>query len=301
MASVIFKKPPLRKLRKEGLFGVDMHFHTRYSLDAVSRIPVAVKKAQKKGFGFAITDHNTVDGVMHSYRLRKHTLIIPGIEITCRNGNHVLAYFYNHNELEEFFGKEIKPTFRKNPFFSELSVSQVVDAAKDYNCIMCSPHPYAPGAVSMKNTGVSKSLEKKLNLIEVFNGYNFRSMNMKALYWASNAEKAMTGGSDGHSTLELGRVLTFTQGTDIDSVFKDILKNRSLIMGREENLFMKAALTVNKERAYITKCRKQHIAGKLIRSNFSVEYAYFRKRFSERKAQKMMLEHQAERDRLKRP
>ena len=109
MGSVIFRKPPLRKLEKEGLFGVDMHFHTRYSLDAISRIPAAVKKAQKKGFGFAITDHNTIKGVLAAKPHMKTTTIVPGIEITCNNGNHRLAYFYDIKELEQFFSKRLEP------------------------------------------------------------------------------------------------------------------------------------------------------------------------------------------------
>ena len=93
MSSVFFKRPPLKKLTKEGFFGVDFHFHTRYSLDGISRIRAAVKKAEKKGFGFAITDHNTIKGVIASYKQREHNLIIHGIAVTRRNGNNILMYF----------------------------------------------------------------------------------------------------------------------------------------------------------------------------------------------------------------
>ncbi|MFH1668884.1 MAG: PHP domain-containing protein [Candidatus Woesearchaeota archaeon] len=294
MGSVIFKRPPLRKLKKEGLFGVDLHFHTKYSLDAVSRIPTAIKKAEKKGFGFAITDHNTVKGVISSYRLRKHALIIPGIEVTCKNGNHILAYFYAHTELEEFFEKMIKPHLKKNPFFTDLSLSEVIDSTTDYNCVTCAPHPFAPGAVSMKNTGVSKVIEKKLDAIEVLNGYNLRQRNMKAIYWASKLNKGVTGGSDGHSTFELGNVLTLTHSTDIDNIFNEIKRNKAMVMGREENMVLKAMNTVSKGGTYINNCKKRHITKKLITSQFGVEYNYFRKRFSNNKVKKFLEEHKKE-------
>ncbi|MBW2968303.1 PHP domain-containing protein [Candidatus Woesearchaeota archaeon] len=291
MGSVIFKKPPLKKLGKDGFFGIDMHFHTQYSLDAVSRITSAVKKAQKKGFGFAITDHNTIKGVMASYRLRKHALIIPGIEITCSNGNHVLAYFYDHPAIEEFYSKVVKPKMKTSPFFTQLSVAELLDASKNYNCVMCAPHPYAPGAVSIMNTGIKKNVEKKFNLIEVMNGYNFRQLNLKAVYWAAKADKGFTGGSDGHCTFELGRVLTFTQGTDTDSIFKAISKKQSMVVGKEDNFFLKAMLTVGKGSAYINKCHKNNLAKELIKEQFGVEYTYFRNRFSHRKARRFIEEH----------
>ncbi|MBW2965345.1 PHP domain-containing protein, partial [Candidatus Woesearchaeota archaeon] len=220
MGSVIFKKPPLKKLSKEGFFGVDLHFHTSHSLDGVSQVAAAVKKAEKKGFGFAITDHNTVSGVIDSYRKRKHALIIPGIEITCRNGNHILAYFYCHKELEEFFNHKLKPRMKKNPFFIDVSANELADLTRGYNCHLGFPHPYAPGAVGIMHTGVTKDLERRFHFIEVIHGYNFRGANMNAVYWATRAKKGMTGGSDGHSTYELGKVLTFTHGNDIDSIMK---------------------------------------------------------------------------------
>jgi predicted metal-dependent phosphoesterase TrpH len=294
MGSVIFKKPPLKKLKKEGLFGVDLHFHTKYSLDAVSRIPAAVKKAQKKGFGFAITDHNTIDGIKAAYRLRKHPLIIPGIEITCKNGNHILAYFYHHKDLEEFFNKKLKPRMKKNPFFIDISLSEVLQMSKDCNYLVCAAHPYAPGATGIMRTGISKKAEKNIKLIEVINGFNFRKANMNAIYWASKTNKAITGGSDGHSTFELGKVLTFTHADDIESVFKEILKNKSIVIGKEDNLFLKAVMTIRKESAYVARSKKQHMAKTLLKSQFGSEYRYIRERFKSGRAYHMLTHHHEE-------
>ncbi|MBW2972462.1 PHP domain-containing protein [Candidatus Woesearchaeota archaeon] len=294
MASVIFKKPPLRKLRKEGLFGVDMHFHTRYSLDAVSRIPQAVKKAQRKGFGFAITDHNSIGGVIHSYRLRKHALIIPGIEITCRNGNHVLAYFYDHKEIEDFFNKELKKRMKSNPFFIDISISEVLDLSKKYNCMICAAHPYAPGAVGLMHTGITKKVEKGLKLIEVLNGYNFRRANMNAVYWASKLHKGMTGGSDAHSTYELGKVLTFTHSQEIDDIFREVLKNKSIVMGKEDNVFLKTVMSVRKESAYVNRSGKQKMARQLIKSQLGTEYQYMKEKFRNGRAYHMLTHHHEE-------
>ncbi len=295
MGSVIFKRPPLRKLKKEGLFGMDLHFHTKYSLDAVSRIPTAVKKATKKGFGFAITDHNTIKGVMASCRLRKHTLIIPGIEITCKNGNHILFYFYAHRDLEEFFDRHLKDRKKKNPFFIDITPSELITISKDYNCLICTPHPYAPGAVGIKNTGMTKKVEQGIDMIEVINGFNLRSLNMKAAYWASKTRKGITGGSDGHSTMELGNVLTFTDSQDIDNVFHEIKRNRSMVIGKEDNMFFKAVMAIRKEGTYVKRSRDQQKAKQLLKSQLGTEYRYIREKFKSGRAYQMLRKNHEER------
>ncbi|NQU79218.1 PHP domain-containing protein [Candidatus Woesearchaeota archaeon] len=291
MASVIFKRPPIKKLKKDGLFGADMHFHTNYSPDGVARIRTAVKKAEKKGFGFAITDHNTVKGVISSYRQRKHALIIPGIEITCRNGNHLLAYFYAHREIEEFFDKQLRPRMKSNPFFINADINEIAELSKDYNCILCAPHPFAPGAMGMMSTGMTKNAENILELVEVINGFSFRKSNMKAIYWATKTGKGMTGGSDGHSTFELGKVLTFTHNADIENIFHDIKRNQSIVIGKEDNFFLKAVMSVGKESAYVKNSKKQKMAKQLIRSQMGTEYRYIREKFRNGKSDELLVHH----------
>jgi predicted metal-dependent phosphoesterase TrpH len=286
MGSVIFKRPPIKKLRKEGMLGIDMHFHTRYSLDAVSKIPNAIKKAQKKGFGFAITDHNTIKGVQEAFRQKSRVLIIPGIEVTCSNGNHVLVYTYTKGELEELFSTALKPRM-KSPFFCDISVRGLIDAAQDHNAMVCAAHPYSPGVTGMMRTGVTKEIEGKLDLIEAMNGFNTRKSNIKAVYWSSKIGKAVSGGSDAHSTVALGKVLTFTQGDDIDSVMKEIRKSGSLIVGKEDNFFMKAVRAIRKESEYISRSKKQHLGKALLKMQFGNEYRFLLDKFKNGAAYKM--------------
>ena len=282
MGSVIFRKPPLRRFKKEGseLFGVDMHFHTRYSLDGISRITNVIKKARKKGIGLAITDHNEIRGVQSAFKNKGSVLVIPGIEITCRNGVHMLTYFHTKAELEEFYSRCLRPRMKKNPFFVDVGINELIQKGKEYNAVICAPHPFAPGIVGLHKVKVTRKIERSLNLIEVINGYNFRRSNMKAVYWASSINKGVTGGSDGHSTLELGKVLTFTTGTDTESIFRDMLKNRAVVIGKEDNIFLKAAMVVRKEGAYINRSKKQHRAKQLLKSQLGTEFRYLRGRFS---------------------
>lgn len=296
MSCVIFQRPPVKALKKEGFLGIDMHFHTKYSLDAVSRINTAIKKAQRKGFGFAITDHNTIKGVSAAYKLIKNSsaapLIIPGIELTCRNGNHILAYFYTVKELEAFFNKQIQPKMKTNPFFVDISANDVLDFSEHYNCHICAAHPFAPGAVGVMQTGLSKKAEKKLSMIEVLNGFNFRKANLRAIYWAAMLNKSMSGGSDAHSTFELGKVLTFTRGNDIETVFSEIKKRKNIIFGREDSFFIKAAMGIGKQGAYVKRSNQKQLAKKLLMSQLGTEYKYLVEKLKDRKAYNMLMSRQ---------
>ncbi|MBW2965208.1 hypothetical protein KY363_07160, partial [Candidatus Woesearchaeota archaeon] len=139
-----------------------------------------------------------------------------------------------------------------------------------------------------------KDLERRFHFIEVINGYNFRGANMNAVYWATRAKKGMTGGSDGHSTYELGKVLTFTHGNDIDSIMKELVHNNSVVIGKEDNLFLKAVMSVRKESAYVNRSKKQHLAATLLRSQFGTEYKYLKEKFSHGRSYHMLTHHHEE-------
>jgi hypothetical protein len=292
MGSVIFKRPPLRKLRKEGMFGVDMHFHTMYSMDGVSKIERAIKIAKKKGIGFAVTDHNEIKGAMLACRQSEENgcIVLPGIEVTCRSGAHLLSYFHTSGKLEEFFKKEMKPKM-STPFKVDMTAEDILARAKKHEGITCAPHPFGIGAVGIHKMEMTKQIERALNAIEVINGYSFRRNNMNAAYWAASTQKCITGGSDGHATIELGKVLTFTKGNDKESILKEILKNKSVVIGKEDGFLLKAIMALRKEGAFIKRSRKQHLTRKLIRSQLGPEYSYLKQKYGNGKIAHFLANH----------
>ncbi|MCX6699838.1 MAG: PHP domain-containing protein [Methanomicrobiales archaeon] len=58
---------------------------------------------EKNGFGCAVTDHNEVSGALAACRERDDLLVIPGIEISTCVGPHILVYFYDPHDLDDFF------------------------------------------------------------------------------------------------------------------------------------------------------------------------------------------------------
>ncbi|MBU0461920.1 MAG: PHP domain-containing protein [Nanoarchaeota archaeon] len=290
MEQVLFKRLS-KKTRDyfsdDDLNGFDMHFHTRYSMDGLSRIPNVIKKAAKRGIGVAITDHNQIRGSIACQHNRRNVPIIPGIEVTCKEGTHVLLYFYTHDELREFYTKNLLPTMKKNPFRAPITVSELLELSKDYNCVNSMAHPFAPGILNIKHVQITRPLIKNINNVEVLNGYNTHSRNIKAMMWADALNKFPTGGSDGHTTSELGKTLTFIKGATPEEVLNAIRKGRTKVLGKEENLLKKLILAVDKEGLFIKRSRRNKQTLLLLKGQFGGEFRYIRQSIRNRRSRKI--------------
>ena len=75
---------------------IDFHIHSKYSFDCFLEPALIIEKARAAGLdGLAVTDHDTMDvldGVDEFRRLAPDLLIIPGQEISTRQGD-VLGLF----------------------------------------------------------------------------------------------------------------------------------------------------------------------------------------------------------------
>jgi predicted metal-dependent phosphoesterase TrpH len=276
MTRVVFKKVDIPSYYNKGYTGYDMHFHTEYSMDGLSRIKDVIKKAYSLGIGVAITDHNQIKGNVKASKNKLGVNIIPGIEVTCVEGVHTLYYFYTQDELQEFYKKEVEPHMTHNPFFAHIKTEELMIKADKYNCIIDSPHPFAPGITGIHKIKITKEMKKRIKIIEGLNGYNLRKLNKKAIFWAAQSRKPMTAGSDGHTTTELAQVLTFAKASDTEEVFKQILKNMNILQGVEEKLLEKAILAFEKEETYLNRAHKRKEEKLLLKSQFGTEYNYLR-------------------------
>ncbi|MBI4739449.1 PHP domain-containing protein [Candidatus Woesearchaeota archaeon] len=280
MREILFKKPNYKELKAEGLLGVDMHFHTQYSLDAVSKLDNVLRKAKKLGIGIAVTDHNAIRGAVLANKNKLGVFVVPGVEVTCAKGTHILCYFYSVDELKEFYTKKLSPLMERNPFFVNADPQHFIESTIDeYNCVIGAPHPFAPGAIGLQKIKIPPKVEKNIKLIEALNGYEFHKSNLKSIDWATVTNKGVTGGSDGHTTRELGRVLTCAYEQDLESFYKSLQRRKSFVVGREDNLLLRALYLLSKETTYINKSKHQHMARVLIKSQLGSELKYFKEKF----------------------
>jgi DNA polymerase III alpha subunit len=245
MAKVIFEKPSHELLRELGMMSIDMHYHSCYS-DSNTQIWQIIKSAKEKGIGVAITDHNEIAGSLEAAKNIEGVMIIPGIEVSCIDGPHILLYFYSFREMKEFYDKNVKPFKGKNPFMAtSLRTSELINSAKRFNCIRVAAHPYG---YLISNSGLSKAIKKthvnedvmrNIDGLEVICGGINRRLNEKAVEQAHFFNRAITGGTDGHSLFQLGNVLTISRAETKEEFLDNIRKKKNIVMGKEVPLVPK--------------------------------------------------------------
>ena len=277
--NVFFEKPNVSLMKKQGFLGMDMHFHTECSPDSIAGPQATLKFAKKIGIGFAVTDHNAIGGSLSMVKNRFNVPVIPGIELTGKEGTHMLYFFYSARELERAFNKEIKP-YLKNPFVADKPVVDLLHSLSKYHCVVSAPHPYSPGVVGIKKLNPPEKLIRQIDAVEAINGYNLRSLNMKGISWMKRTNRGATGGSDGHMVEELGTILAFAHASTAEEFLDELQKRRTTVMGVEDSTLRKAVITLIKEQEMVSKSHEFHQARKLLHSQLSTSSAYYEKKFA---------------------
>ena len=130
----------------------DLHVHTIYSHDSLITPKDLVFYAKKRGLtAVAITDHDTVEGAL---KIAKETdfLIIPGIEVSSRNG-HIVGL-----NLQE-------------PVEKGLSSDETVDKIHEAGGLAVACHPFA-----LFKGSLGKPTNAKFDAIETINA-RLRELN----------------------------------------------------------------------------------------------------------------------------
>jgi len=241
---IVFEKPDLALLRKDRAV-FDMHFHTRYT-DGRDTVQMIAARARALGIGIAITDHNDIRGALEMNQYRD-VPNIPGIEITSREGTHILVYFYEQQHLKKFYAKYVKPFLGKDALSStRLSMEEIVHCAKLFPSVTIFPHPYCVAYTGICNFNFDEPrLERLLEAVdgvEVINAENIHRWNLRCALLGFRLKKSITGGSDGHSLYHMGKVVTYAACEKSGPAMLDAIKNaRTCVVGKEINLFRKVA------------------------------------------------------------
>jgi predicted metal-dependent phosphoesterase TrpH len=239
---VKFEPPHITELVKRHTV-VDMHFHTCHS-DGRNGVKAIAKRARELGIGIAITDHNDIKGALEMNK-HKNVLSIPGIEITTKEGPHLLIYFYDVKSLKQFFHKSIKPNMGQDLMSSiHLEVEEVIKQARNYKSLIIFPHPYSAAYTGICNSQFPQERrERVLQLVdgvEVINAENMNKWNLRCTVLGFNLNKAITAGSDGHGIAQMGRAVSVADCRKNRKSFLDAVKSKqNKVIGKEIALISK--------------------------------------------------------------
>ncbi len=229
---------------------IDMHVHSRHS-DGMSPVSFLLRKARKKGIGLAITDHNTISGVLEAFsRREKGDIIVPGIEVHSKEGPHLLLYFDALNDLKRFFKSHILPNRNADPFSrTNLSMEEIVMRAAKYSCTIALAHPtarlWANAERAMERNGAKERILKKVHAAETINGQQPKRINKSAFLFKLKHNLSEIGGSDAHSLPEFGKALTIAEAKDAKEFLKKVRSGKSIAVGKENRLYRKAFSQMN--------------------------------------------------------
>jgi predicted metal-dependent phosphoesterase TrpH len=167
------------------MLACDLHVHTNYSKDGESSVEEILRRAEEAGLdAIAITDHDSVDGVKKALACNTTVLIIPGIEVTTKQGHLIVLGV-----------TDLIP--------AGLDVIVTVEIARRMGALAILPHPYhvwRHGVARRKKAGMMV-----VDAIEVFNSrYIVGSANKKAARMAKRLGKPCVGGSDAHHARFVG-------------------------------------------------------------------------------------------------
>jgi predicted metal-dependent phosphoesterase TrpH len=271
MSTIFFQKPNLPKTIENNQKMVDFHVHSKYSLDGAIPIPKLLRIAKKMDLGLAICDHNEIRGSLEASQ-QSDVIIIPGIEVNCINGTHVLFYFETHKELKKFFTNVVQPNKKPGVFVIDLLPQELIKKARTFNCIISMPHPFdihKGGVQRAISAGTIKEtfIKDNVDAIEVINGMASREKNQQAATWAKRLDKPILAGSDGHLAWQIGTVATKVSGTNAREIFNNLKKEKEVVgtelIGRKKTL-----TTIRKEMHLLSRKEGIKILSNQIKRSF---------------------------------
>ena len=168
------------------MWKVDLHSHTIYSKDCLTRPEDAIARARSIGLDkLAITEHNNLAGALRAKELAPDLIII---------GEEIMT---THGELIAYFVKEEVPR--------DLSPQETIGRLREQGAVISIPHPLD----SLRNSamGMANVLEviDQVDALEVRNARCVRPQdNLAALALAQERGLLTTAGSDAHIPFELG-------------------------------------------------------------------------------------------------
>ena len=167
------------------MLDLELHSHTRYSPDSLTKLHHLIDHCREVGIGkIAITDHYEIEGALEAHR-RAPDLVIVGEEALCPEGE-LLCYFI-HTLIPR-----------------GIPLSEAIERVHDQGGICGPSHPFDPRRHGIGRANIEQYAHK-LDFIEVFNARTRdHKRNDEACAIAEEFDLPKICASDAHTIQELG-------------------------------------------------------------------------------------------------
>ena len=214
---------------------LDLHVHSKYSMDSLTEPLDLVKKAEEKGFGFAITEHNNCDSWPDFQKLGKqlNVPVVLGTEIKVFKGKKMLG--------------EILGLFLKNPVETRDFFEAVAQMHKQGG-LVAAAHPFdLIRQPFMRGFDELPALKKHFDAVEVFNSRTIvKKFDARSKRFAKENKMPMVCGSDAHSLQELGNSLTEVRAKSLAEAKAEIKAGRTRLHCHKSSVFVHSYSTMAK-------------------------------------------------------
>ena len=197
---------------------VDLHIHTRYSVDSLMTLEEVVEAALAQGLGaVAVTDHDAIEGALALSRTAPFPVIV-GEEVDVGDG-----------EIIGLFLRELIPP--------GLGPAETIARIRDQGGLVYIPHPFDRHRYPLPEPALLTVLQQ-VDAIEVLNArVTVPAFNERAARFAREHGIPGGAGSDAHTPGEIGRVYVEMEPfADRDSFLASLARGR--IGGRESGRYV---------------------------------------------------------------
>jgi predicted metal-dependent phosphoesterase TrpH len=197
----------------------DLHIHSEYSNDCVSKLEAIIRRCQVTGINcVAIADHGTANGALKMQKIAPFTVIVAE-EIMTRQG--------------EVIGMFLKETIPNN-----IPLAQAITRIHEQDGLVCIPHPFDRPNRSGLGGKVLENIANDIDIIEVFNSRSpLPWFSVTSRKFADGHGMAKSAGSDAHTLTEIGSTyIEMSEFTSKDDFLKTLKQGR--IQGRMLNYLL---------------------------------------------------------------
>jgi hypothetical protein len=125
-----------------------------------------------------------------------------------------------------------------------FKMEEIIRRARFFNTLIIFPHPFSGVYTGISNHYFpEKRLEPILDLIdgvEVINSENLNKWNLRSAILGFNLAKSVTGGSDGHRLIQMGKAVSFAKCRSNRKSFLNAIKNKkNKVIGKEIDIIRK--------------------------------------------------------------